>query len=126
MKITEVIFPRELIEGVLELAKGNHPREVFLLLRGEVNKHLVSIKEFIVPMNTTFGMGFSCFSPINLPVDFTILGSLHSHPSGSTNPSIEDLHNFFGLIMVIIAYPYDTSSIAAYDKSGERLKVRII
>ena len=122
----EVVFPRELIEGVLELAKDNHPREVFLLLRGRVDKYSVNIEEFVLPMDTTFGLGFSCFSPVNLPVDFTIVGSLHSHPSGSTHPSIEDLHNFFGLVMVIIAYPYDMSSIAAYDKSGRQLKVRVI
>ncbi|MEM1625241.1 MAG: Mov34/MPN/PAD-1 family protein [Candidatus Nezhaarchaeales archaeon] len=125
-KLREVVFSREMIEGLFCLAKENHPREIFLLLRGEVRGSSVYVDELIYPINTIFGLGFSEFQPHNLPLDPSIIGSVHSHPSGSSSPSTQDLHNFFGIVMVILAYPYNLASTSAYDKSGNPLIVRIV
>ncbi|RLF07862.1 MAG: hypothetical protein DRJ60_01675 [Thermoprotei archaeon] len=126
MKLMEIAFPRDLFEGLLQLAKDNHPHEIFLLLRGRMEKMTAYVEEFIFPIGTTFGLGFSGFSPYSLPLDPSIIGSVHSHPSGLPRPSIQDLHSFFGVIMVIVAYPYDLTSTAAYHKSGRMLKIRVI
>jgi len=124
-ELEEVVFPRELLEGLFHMAKDNHPREIFLLLRGKVSNGSAYVDELVLPLGTTFGLGFSSFQPHNLPLDPSIIGSLHSHPSGSSKPSIQDLHNVFGVVMVILAYPYNLSSTSAYDKSGKPLKVRV-
>ncbi|MEM0233074.1 MAG: Mov34/MPN/PAD-1 family protein [Candidatus Nezhaarchaeales archaeon] len=125
-KLTEVVFSREIIEGLFCLAKDNHPREIFLLLRGRVRGCSVYVDELVYPVNTIFGLGFSGFQLHNLPLDPSIIGSVHSHPSGSSSPSTQDLHNFYGIVMVILAYPYTLASTSAYDKSGNSLMVRVI
>ncbi len=125
-ELKEVVFPRKLLEGLLHMARDNHPREIFLLLRGRVSNGSACVNELVLPLGTTFGLGFSSFQPHNLPLDPSIIGSLHSHPSGSSRPSIQDLHNIFGVVMVILAYPYDLSSTSAYDKSGKPLKVKVL
>lgn len=125
-RLTEVVFLREMLEGLFWLAKENHPREIFLLLRGKVKGTLVYVEELVYPLSTIFGFGFSEFQPLNLPLDPSIIGSLHSHPSGITRPSTQDLHNFFGIVMVILAYPYNLASTSAYDKWGRLLSVKVI
>lgn len=122
----EVMLSREMLEGLFCLAKEHHPREIFLLLRGKIRDCSVYVDELIYPINTTFGLGFSGFQPHTLPLDPSIIGSVHSHPSGTSRPSTQDLHNFFGVIMVILAYPYNLASTAAYDKLGRPLRVKII
>lgn len=124
VKLMEVVFSKEMLEGLFCLAKENHPREILLLLRGKISGRSAYIDELIYPLNTTFGFGFSGFQPYTLPLDPSIIGSVHSHPSGSLRPSVQDLHNFFGVVMVILAYPYNLASTAAYDKSGRALTVR--
>lgn len=125
-RLMEVVLPREMLEGLFRLAKENHPREIFLLLRGKIRGCSAYIDELIYPLNTTFGLGFSGFQHHNLPLDPSIIGSVHSHPSGVSRPSIQDLHNFFGVVMVILAYPYNLASTSAYDKSGRSLSIRVI
>jgi len=124
-ELKEVVFPKEMLEGLFCMAKDNHPREIFFLLRGRVSNGSVYVDELVFPPSTTFGLGFSSFQPHDVPLDPSIIGSLHSHPSGSPKPSIQDLHNVFGVVMVILAYPYNLSSTSAYDKSGRPLKVRV-
>lgn len=124
-KLMEVVFSKEMLEGLFCLAKENHPREIFLLIRGKIRGCSAYVDELIYPLNTTFGLGFSGFQPHTLPLDPSIIGSVHSHPSGALRPSIQDLHNFFGAIMVILAYPYNLASTAAYDKSSRLLSIRM-
>jgi hypothetical protein len=40
-------------------------------------------------------------------------------------PSLEDLHNYFGVVSLIISYPYDYETMYAYDRNGNRLKIEI-
>lgn len=123
-ELVEIVFSREMLEGLFYLAKENHPREIFLLLRGKIRGCTAYVDELIYPPNTTFGLGFSGFQPHVLPLDLSIIGSVHSHPTGTLKPSIQDLHNFFGVVMVILAYPYNLTSTAAYDRSGRPLIVK--
>ena len=62
-----------------------------------------------------------------LPLDLSIVGVAHSHPSGVLKPSLGDLNNFYGRIMVIMAYPYNSEKdIAAFDREGNVIKYSII
>jgi len=62
-----------------------------------------------------------------LPLDFSIVGTAHSHPSGVLMPSTSDLNNFYGRIMIIVAYPYKSEAdLIVIDRRGERLNYELI
>jgi len=62
-----------------------------------------------------------------LPIDLSIIGTAHSHPSGVLKPSITDLNKFYGRIMIIAAYPYRTEKdLAVFDGEGKRIGYKII
>jgi proteasome lid subunit RPN8/RPN11 len=62
------------------------------------------------------------------PVDSSIVGTVHSHPSPYPTPSDADVHLFqkYGKIHIIIAMPYDDSSWRAYNFKGERIDLAIV
>ena len=51
---------------------------------------------------------------------------VHSHPSGSARPSITDLHNFFGLVSMIVKSPYENDDIFAWDSKGDPVEISIV
>ena len=116
----------DLLQNAQELAKNNHPHEIILLLRGEKTDKDIAINDFLVPPMGVGGDGFASFPSSLLPIDFSIVGTLHSHPSGRLHPSMRDLHNMYGRIMVIIGPPYSHSSVSAFRKSGEPVEVEIV
>jgi proteasome lid subunit RPN8/RPN11 len=118
MKIT---IGRGLLESVMELARELHPQEVVLLLRGKVSRGEILIEDFLLPPFASAGLGFAQFPSHMLPIDFSIVGTAHSHPSGSVSPSVTDLNHFYGRVMLILAHPYRETSVAAYNSRGERL-----
>ena len=120
-----VVVPGELLDSMLTFARMQHPREVILLLRGSVSRDEIALEEHLFPPFASSGRGFAQFSPSMLPIDFSIVGTLHSHPSGSPRPSPTDLNHLYGRIMVIIAYPYTRDHVAVYDKRGERLPLEV-
>jgi proteasome lid subunit RPN8/RPN11 len=119
-------FPIKLFQNAQELAKNNHPHEIILLLRGEKIDNNLIIQDFLIPPMGIGGAGFASFPAHMLPIDFSIIGTLHSHPSGQLRPSIRDMHNIYGRIMVIIGPPYFKNSVTAFNKSGERIDIEII
>jgi proteasome lid subunit RPN8/RPN11 len=125
-KITSVSMSREMIETLLEGARRLYPREEILLLRGKKQKDCLTISDFIIPPIASRGHGFSGFSSQMLPMDFSIVGIAHSHPSGSASPSPADLNHFFGTILLIAAFPFkDEKDIATYNRKGEKLALQV-
>jgi len=62
-----------------------------------------------------------------LPMDLSLMGVSHSHPSGILQPSIHDLNHFYGRIMVITAHPFQTyDDIGVFNKSGDRVLHEIV
>jgi len=121
-----VSIRRELLDFFMENARYLHPRETLLLLRGKTDKNVISVTDLLVPPLATYGRGFSSFSPATLPIDFSIVGTAHSHPSGSLKPSIKDLNQAFGRIIMITAYPYRSEAdVAVYDRNGNRLVLQV-
>ena len=68
------------------------------------------------------GPTFAGFPHSFLPFDSSYVGMVHTHPSGTAQPSVEDLHNFFGLVSVIVQYPYKKEDIYAWSSAGERVR----
>ncbi len=124
--IAEVVIPREILEVVLESARSLHPKETLFVLRGKTTKDSLSITDLLIPPTATYGHGFSSFPLHMLPIDFSIVGTIHSHPSGSVSPSTGDLNFSMNKVMVIVAFPYrGIENTAAYNRDGSKLNLRI-
>ncbi|MEM3011645.1 MAG: Mov34/MPN/PAD-1 family protein [Candidatus Bathyarchaeia archaeon] len=124
---TTVLITHEVLESILQHAKHVHPKEMILLLRGKTSKNQIKITDLIIPPFFTHGRGFSGFQPHMLPMDFSLIGLVHSHPSGILLPSTEDLNRMYGRIMMIVGFPYNgIENIAVYDRQGQMLKLQVI
>jgi len=122
----EVTIPREILVMVLESARTLHPKETVFLLRGKKIKSSLNITELLIPPTATYGRGFSSFPMHMLPIDFSMVGTVHSHPSGSLMPSFEDLNNSMGRVIIIVAFPYEgVENVAAYNRDGKRLALQV-
>jgi len=61
-----------------------------------------------------------------LPMDFSIVGTAHSHPSGNLMPSHADLNHAFGVVLTIAGFPFrNEQNVAVYNRSGEKLTLRV-
>ena len=121
----ELKVKKELMEGLLVYSRDMHPREIILLLRGKVRED-TEVDEVIIPPSAIHGQGFSVFQPYMIPFDPSILGIVHSHPSGALKPSVYDLNHFYGRIMMIVAYPYQSvADIAIFNGKGQEISFTI-
>jgi proteasome lid subunit RPN8/RPN11 len=121
-----VSISKELVQAILEGARILYPKESILLLRGKKAKNEIVVTELVVPPLATYGQGFANIPIHRLPMDFSIIGTVHSHPSGNVAPSPADLNHFFGSMLMIVGFPYkDESNAAAYDCNGESLMLRV-
>lgn len=124
-QIVKVRIKKEVVEGVLEACRNVHPREFIGLLRAEKDV----ITEIILAPASVYGNGLAQFHPHMLPFDFSIVGSIHSHPSGSGRPSMQDINSMFnfGFIHIIVTFPYRTyQDLHTYDKKGKPIQSEIV
>ncbi|MEM4140852.1 MAG: Mov34/MPN/PAD-1 family protein [Nitrososphaeria archaeon] len=118
----EIVFRNEVLNSLLTYSLNNHPYEGILLLRGKVSKDRVEVDSVVIPPMSVRGITFSSFPLHMLPLDSSIIGTAHSHPSGSLEPSLDDLHHFYGYIMVIVRYPYRTEEdVGVFNREGKSL-----
>ena len=121
----EIIVDKGLLEEMLSFAHERHPQESILMLRGTVKKESITLTDYLFPPFATTN-SISASYPIHmLPIDFSIVGTVHSHPSGSLQLSTQDINHMYGRISLLMAYPYGLGDVAAYNKQGERLVVRV-
>jgi proteasome lid subunit RPN8/RPN11 len=115
---------RKVLRMILEASRDMYPREFGAILRAEDGV----ITEILLVPGTVSGNRHAIFQLHMLPADFTVVGTVHSHPSGNFHPSDEDLALFgkFGGLHLIVGYPYDETSWAAWKHSGERLDLQIL
>lgn len=114
----------EAIEFIKYMAKLRHPYEFVGLLRERKGV----IKEVLLIPRSFGGRGFASLDVTMIPITTHYCGTVHSHPSGSVQPSSEDL-NFFskhGRYHMIIGYPYRDSDITMYDSGGRRLSFKVV
>jgi len=117
----KVTITKDVINGIISYSKMHHPNEGILILEGKRNRDEISINNLVIPPFSTHGPFYSGFPLNELPFDLKYVGSAHSHPSGSARPSVEDLNHFYGLISIIICYPYEEDDIHAYDSNGKEV-----
>ena len=116
----------ELLDSIFEGAKRLYPKETLLLLRGRRSKNAIQVIDLVVPPLAVYGYGFANLPFHMLPMDFSVVGTVHSHPSGNINPSSVDINHFFGRILMIVGFPFaSTQNVAVYNSKGEKLLLQI-
>jgi proteasome lid subunit RPN8/RPN11 len=123
----QVIISRSAIDGIISYSKALHPNEAILILQGKTTREQVIINGLVIPPFALSGPYYSGYSNYYMSSDSSYIGSAHSHLGGSNKPSLEDLNRgFYGAVSIIIAHPYEDRTIAAYDRNGNKLEMKII
>jgi len=122
----KVLLQKDVLDSILSYCKMNHPNEGILILKGKSKNGEIKIDGLVIPPFSETGPTFAGFPNSFLPFDMSYLGIVHSHPSGSAEPSVTDLHNFFGLVSLIVKFPYDDDSIFAWDSSGNSIPLLVV
>ena len=121
----KVLLKKEVLDSILSFCQMKHPNEGILILKGKSKNGEIKIDGLVIPPFSETGPTFAGFPHSFLPFDMSYVGIIHSHPSGSAEPSVTDLHNFFGLVSMIVKYPYDDDSIFAWDSNGNAIPLSI-
>jgi len=113
------------IEAFLIGAKNAFPKEFFALLGSTTESNLID--EFIVIKNINSEKEV-LFNFNEIPIDFSIKGSMHSHTSNNNNPSKADIQTFkkIGGIHLIACFPFNRNTIKAFNFEGKELKFKEI
>jgi proteasome lid subunit RPN8/RPN11 len=116
---------RRALSSALASARSAYPNEFGGVLRADPPG---VISELLLLPGTTAGRRHANFQLYMLPADLTVVGTVHSHPSGALHPSDADLRLFrsWGRRHIILGTPFGPGSWRAYDGNGEetRLEVR--
>ncbi|MEM4258387.1 MAG: Mov34/MPN/PAD-1 family protein [Candidatus Thermoplasmatota archaeon] len=112
---------------ILEMGKSSMPNEFGALLKVRPgDKH--TIAEIAMLPGTIAGTSHALFQLHMLPVDYSIVGTVHSHPSGDAFPSEDDMFLFsrYGRIHVIVASPFTEDSWNVFDHTGKTIDVELV
>ena len=117
---------KECLDLIKESARSIHPMEFAGLLSVGEDKEVIS--EVVLLPGTISGSRHAIYHLTMAPVDHSIVGTVHSHPSPYPIPSEADIHLFqkYGRVHIIIAMPYDDSSWKAYDFNGKEIYLEVI
>lgn len=130
----------ETLEFALETCADTHPREFMGLLRaeeasspriqfrgGKPGEGRVITDVLVIP-GTKSGEAMASLKTEMVPANAGGVGTVHSHPSGSTRPSNEDLRTFAkkGKRHIIVGRPYDRDSWQCYDSEGKPVGLEVL
>lgn len=113
---------------IAESAKSTYPKEFGALLRvDEVQKD--TIIEVVLLPGTISGDAHAIFQLHMLPIDFSVVGTVHSHPSAVARPSDADLDLFghFGKVHLIVGVAASGKvTWRAYDYEGRPVSLSVV
>ena len=115
---------RRTLQMILEAGRSSYPNEFGAILKAEEG---VINQLWLLP-GTESGESAALFRLHMLPIDFSVVGTVHTHPSGGCRPSGADIELFsrFGYVHVIACEPFGPGSWACYDGNGERRDLEVI
>ena len=115
---------RRTLKMILEASKSSYPEEFGAILRAKKGV----INELILLPGTESGERSALFKLHMLPVDFSVVGTVHSHPSGAIYPSEADVDLFrkFGWIHIITGYPFEKDSWACFTVEGLPRPLKVV
>ncbi len=122
--VNEWAITGDLLKLIIELAKSYYPKEFLGVIKAE--KGVIYELE-LVPCAIS-GDEMVSFPLHLIPIDFQIIGTVHSHPGYSAKPSEADLFLFnkFSGLHIIISYPFSSITWKAYTGDGAEIKVKVI
>jgi proteasome lid subunit RPN8/RPN11 len=125
--VLKVHLTRTLMRSLLAFAHDQYPNEMLVLLRGKRSGESLLVHQVVFAPFMLGGRSSSTFNPYQVPIDSSIVGTAHSHPSGVTRPSVEDLLHPYGSVMMIVGYPFrEKEDVAIYDSKGRPLEWEVI
>jgi len=113
------------LEDLCIAARNTFPNEFIALLSSSKRNGIID--EFVV-LPAVYGDRFASVRLDLMPVDKSIVGSIHSHPGRSALPSPADLGVFkrTGEMHLIIAYPFSFETARAFDAKGKELAIEMV
>ena len=114
------------LDLIKESARSIFPNEFGGFLSVGDDPHV--IEEVVLLPGTVSGNAHTIFHMHMAPVDASIVGTVHSHPSPRPVPSEADrnMFNRYGRVHIIIAYPFDDYSWRAFDYHGQPRSLEVI
>ncbi len=126
------IFSRKKIKGIterllrmiLETSKDSYPNEFAAGMR-EIDG---IISELIMVPGTVTSHHKALLQLHHLPIDYSMVGIVHSHPSPNIHPSQNDMIMFgkYGRVHIIVGMPYDMNCWQAYDYNGKEIELSVL
>ena len=117
---------RATLSLILEVSKESYPREFAATMIAKAGV----IREINLLPGTLSGDTSAIVHTYMQPPDITlsVVGLVHSHPSGDFRPSGADLQFFskFGNTHIIVGMPYSEKSWQAYDQTVEKISLTIV
>jgi proteasome lid subunit RPN8/RPN11 len=109
---------------ILEVSKSTHPHEFAGLLREDKG----IITEVLLVPGTTSDETSARMLLDMMPLDLSVVGSVHSHPVHDLRFSEADIHMFGakGYYNIIAAYPYAENDWICYNPMGEKVDLPVV
>ena len=116
---------RRALTSALASGRSAYPNEFGGVLRADPPG---VISELLLLPGTTAGRRHANFQLYMLPADLTVVGTVHSHPSGALHPSDADQRLFrsWGRRHIILGAPFGPGSWRAYDSNGEETRLEVL
>lgn len=116
---------RRALDSALASARSAYPNEFGGVFRADPPG---VISELLLLPGTTAGHRHANFRLSMLPADLTVVGTVHSHPSGALHPSEADLQLFrnWGRRHLILGAPFDVGCWRAYDGNGVETRLAVV
>lgn len=114
---------RELLTLIFAVSKDTHPHEFAGGLKAEGD----TLTELVI-MPTQSGPTSAHMQLWSLPLDRTIVGTVHSHPGSIPFPSGADkeLFSHFGHTHLIVAEPYRMGTWRAWDHNAQPVELEVV
>jgi proteasome lid subunit RPN8/RPN11 len=116
---------RRTLDSALASARSAFPNEFGGVLRADPPG---VIGELLLVPGTTAGRRHANFQLYMLPADLSVVGTVHSHPSGALQPSEADLRLFrsWGRRHLILGSPFGPGAWRAYDGNGRETSLEVV
>ena len=91
-EVLDVSLQKKVLDSILSYCQMKHPNECILILKGKSKQGQILIDGLVIPPFNYSGPTFAGFPHSFLPFDMSYVGMVHSHPSGSADPSVTDFY----------------------------------
>ncbi len=125
-EIKEVQIDTRVVDEIVNIAIESDPEEYVALLSGKISKNILKVSGLVfLPFKASSTS--ASMDMFMMPMTTDAVGSVHSHPGPSAQPSDAD-RMFFGkngYFHIIICRPYSPQTMRAYDVYGNPMTFQI-